>query len=257
MSNFWQIVNKVIDEADIILEVLDARMIEETRNKEIEDKVIAAGKVLVFVINKCDLADKDELERQKKLLRNSVFISATQRLGLSYLREKIGRFSPKKLPPGKKIKIGVLGYPNTGKSTVINALKGHTAAKTSPASGFTKGIQLVRLNQRMYLIDSPGVIPYKEVNEFKHVMTGAKTQEHVKDPELAAMELIGKLGGLIEDYYGVTRGHDEETALEDIARKMNKLRKGGKLDMHAAAVLIIRDWQKGKIKATAQKDHED
>ncbi|MBI4738482.1 50S ribosome-binding GTPase [Candidatus Woesearchaeota archaeon] len=252
MTNFWELVNKVIEEADIILEVLDARMIDETRNKEIEDKVLQAGKILVFVINKCDLADKNELERQKKLLRNSVFISATQRLGLSYLREKIGRFTPKKLPPNKKIKIGVLGYPNTGKSTVINALKGHTAAKTSSASGFTKGIQLVRLNQRMYLIDSPGVIPYKEHDEFKHVLIGAKTQEHVKDPELAAMELIGKLGGVVEDYYGITRGHDEETALEDIARKMHKLRKGNEPDTHAAARLILRAWQSGKIKPPRQ-----
>ncbi|MBI5398014.1 hypothetical protein HZB03_00990, partial [Candidatus Woesearchaeota archaeon] len=96
----------------------------------------------------------------------------------------------------------------------------------------------------------------KEQDEFKHVMTGAKTQEHVKDPELAAMELIGKLGGQIEDHYGITRGHDEETALEDIARKMNKLRKGGKPDMHAAARIVLYDWQKGKIKP-AHKPHKE
>jgi hypothetical protein len=247
-GSFWEIANKVIDQADIVLEVLDARMIEETRNKEIEAKVEKAGKILVFVINKCDLVEKDILERQKKLLRNSVFISARDRLGLSYLRERIGRFVPKKLSKDRMFKIGVLGYPNTGKSTVINALIGTTVAKASPVSGITRGIQLVRLNSRMYLIDTPGVIPYEEKDEAKHAMISAKTQEHIKDPELAVMGLIGKMGGLIEDFYGVTRGMDEEETLEDIARKLNKLRKGGEPDIHTAALRILQDWQKGKIK---------
>ena len=65
MASFWNIVNKVIRESDILLEVLDARMVKETRNKEIEDKVKKSGKILIYVINKCDLVEKPTLERYK------------------------------------------------------------------------------------------------------------------------------------------------------------------------------------------------
>ncbi|MBI5881377.1 GTPase, partial [archaeon] len=62
MANYWKLVNDVIREADILLEILDGRSIDETRNIEIEDKVKKSGKVLIYVINKCDLVDKDKME---------------------------------------------------------------------------------------------------------------------------------------------------------------------------------------------------
>ena len=59
----------------------------------------------------------------------------------------------------EKFKVGVLGYPNTGKSSIINALKGRASAPTSPVSGYTKGMQWIRASKRMYLLDPPGVFP--------------------------------------------------------------------------------------------------
>ena len=61
MANFWKIVDRVIDEADIVLMVVDARFVEKTRNVEIERKVAAAKKVLITVINKADLVDDPEI----------------------------------------------------------------------------------------------------------------------------------------------------------------------------------------------------
>ena len=65
MPSFWKHVNKVIKEADIIIEVLDARMVEETRNFEVEDKVKKEEKILLYVFNKCDLASKEKLKTIK------------------------------------------------------------------------------------------------------------------------------------------------------------------------------------------------
>jgi len=66
MANFWRIVNDVIEESDIILLVVDARMIKETINVELVQKVKSSGKQLITVINKADLVDKKILEKYKK-----------------------------------------------------------------------------------------------------------------------------------------------------------------------------------------------
>ena len=85
MANFWNIVNKVLSESDIILEVLDARMVKESINKEIDDKVKKAGKILIYVINKCDMVEKSSLEKYKQQLHPCVFVSATAHLGTTLL----------------------------------------------------------------------------------------------------------------------------------------------------------------------------
>src|SRR3989338_7985505 len=164
---YWDIVNDVIRETDIVLEVLDARLVDETRNKEIEDKLKKLNKPLIYVINKCDLVDKQEAERQKKRLRPSVFISATNKLGTTMLLHEILRQARNVGARTDRILVGVLGYPNTGKSSVINALAGRASAKTSPLSGFTKAMQLIKLTKNIYLMDTPGVLPYKESDKIK------------------------------------------------------------------------------------------
>jgi ribosome biogenesis GTPase A len=242
MSNYWRLVNDVIKEANILLEVLDARTIDETRNIEIEDKVRRTGKTLIYVINKCDLVDKEKMDKAKKLLTPCVFMSAKDHLGTSFLRSEIMKHAPK-----EGFKVGVLGYPNTGKSSVINALKGRASASTSSISGHTHGIQLIKINQRMYLLDTPGVFPYQEKDEVKHAITSAKTFSNIKDPELAAIEIIGQFPEVIEGYYGV-KHDDAENVLDSIALKMHYLKKGGLPDTYAAARRVLKDWQEGKIR---------
>jgi ribosome biogenesis GTPase A len=243
MANYWRIVNNVIKEADILLEVIDARLVEESRNKEIEDKVNAAKKTLIYVINKCDLVEKSKLEKYKRELRPCVFMSATEHLGTGFLRRAIMRYAPK-----DKFKVGVLGYPNTGKSSIINALKGKSSASTAPISGHTRGVQLIKVSKNMYLVDTPGVFPYKEKDEKKHAMIAAKTFTNLKDPEASAMELIETFPKQIEKHYQVKHREDPEEVLEQIALKLNRLRKKGLPDTDAAARIVIKDWQEGRIK---------
>ncbi len=244
-KNFWKTVNDVIRESDILLEVLDARFVEETRNQEIEYKVKKAEKVLIYVINKCDLVEKTEMDKWKQRLRPSVFISAKDHLGTTYLRKEI-----MKNAPSGQFKVGILGYPNTGKSSVINALKGKGSAKTSSISGYTKGVQLVRVSSRMMMVDSPGVFPFREKDEAKHAMIAAKTFQDVKDPEEAVQRLLCEKGKLIAKFYDVEyeEGVDELELLEAIAVKLNRKKKGGLPDTYVAARIILQDWQKGKIK---------
>lgn len=244
-SNFWLIVNKVISDSDVLLMVLDSRMVEESLNKEIEAKVAKVGKPLIYVINKADLVEKTQMEVYKKHLKPCVFISATKHLGGSYLRDAIA----KKAPSTGEYKVGVLGYPNTGKSSVINMLKGRGAAKTSPTSGYTKGVQLIRINKRMLVLDTPGVLPYGEKDEAKQAMMSARTFGDVKDPEGTCLKLLETFPKPIEKYYEVSHDNDPEVVLEAIALKLKKLKKGGVADMDATARVVLRAWQTGRIKS--------
>jgi ribosome biogenesis GTPase A len=243
MTNFWTIVNNVIEKSDVILEVVDARLAHDSRNPEIERKVSEKRKRLIIVINKCDLIEKKEMEQLKKEIRNSVFVSSLQMLGTTILKKKILQVGNK-----EKIIVGVLGYPNTGKSSVINAIAGKSKARTSPQSGQTTGQQYIRVGKRILLIDTPGVIPFKEEDEFKHAVISAKDFTKVKDPEVVALDIISTLHGKIELYYGIKISDDPEEILEAIAIKCNCLRKGGIADTETTARKVIKDWQRGLIK---------
>ena len=152
MSHFGAIVNKVIRKSDIVLEILDARFIDETRNKRIEDKI----KILIHVINKCDYVEKSYMDEVKKTLENCVFVSAKKRYGTTLLKQKIKALANKNKI--KKPMVGVIGYPNVGKSSVINVLKGKRSAKTSPEAGLTRAEQYLNVDNDFLMIDTPGVI---------------------------------------------------------------------------------------------------
>ena len=247
MAQFWQLVNKVIAEADILLLVLDARMPAQTLNKEVVDKVRRVGKPLIFVLTKADLAGREQAELAKKFFRPCVFVSAKQFQGTTMLRERI-LIEGKKAYKGREgFSIGVLGYPNVGKSTLINALKGKRSAPTSPQAGHTKGVQRIRAGS-LYFIDTPGVIPYMEKNPAKHAMIGTVDFTKAKEPDLAVFELMDLYPGKIEVFYGVGHGEGKEEVLETIAIKRRMLGKGGKPDTQRMARQILRDWQEGKIR---------
>lgn len=250
MKSFWRHVNKVLQGSEIIIEVLDARMIEETRNIEIENKIKMYGKKILYVINKCDLVAPERLSSLKNKLNPSVFISSKDKLGTTILKRKILELSH-----GEKVVVGVLGYPNVGKSSLINALSGRKAARTSSESGFTHGLQKINVDNKITVLDTPGVFPHQEKDEFKHSKTSAISYGKVKDPETAALSLIEEERETIVDYYQIKeeklvrdRKLSSEKILELVAFKLGKLLKAGKPDLEAASRLLLKDWQVGKIR---------
>ncbi len=247
MKNFWKVVNDVINNADVIILVLDARMVDETRNTEIEWKVRKQGKPLIYAVNKCDLMDKDVVEKSIRHLNPAVFVSAKEHLGTTLLRQRI-LIEAKRIGKGDKVYVGVLGYPNVGKSSLINSLKGRSVASTSVLSGHTKGIMKVKMDNKIMLLDTPGVIPYKEKEEFKHSVIGTIDFTKEKDPDMVVMQLMKEYPGKIEKYYKVEPKEDPEEVIEEIAKKSNVLKRGGIPDLSRMARMILKDWQKGEIK---------
>tara|TARA_Y100000034_G_C6869981_1_gene397015 strand:+ start:724 stop:1458 length:735 start_codon:yes stop_codon:yes gene_type:complete len=242
MPSFWRHVKKVLDLSDIIIEVLDARMIQETRNSEIENKIRKLNKKILYVITKCDLVNINKLKENSKHLTPCIFISSKDHLGTTILKKKILSLSK-----GEAVTVGVVGYPNVGKSSLINVLAGRGAARTSSESGYTKGLQKIRVDKRILLLDTPGVFPHKEKDIGKHGKIGAVDYAKIKDPEIAVLHLIEEEKELITSYYKVI-GSDNEEILENIAFSLKKLQKGNKPDLEVTARAILRDWQTGKIK---------
>lgn len=242
-SKFWNIVNEVITNSDVVLEILDARLIDDTRNVDIENKIKELNKKLIHVVNKIDLVDIRTIKEKLKELTNPVFISSIKRLGTTILKQKILQIGRK-----DRIVVGVVGYPNTGKSSVINILSGRKKAKTSSVSGTTKGIQKIRSSARLIFLDTPGVIPFEDKDIVKLTLIGSINVQSLKEPDLIARHLIEKLNGRVEQHYNVEMGSDSEKTLERIALKINRLKKGGIPDIMQTAKIILMDWQRGKIK---------
>ena len=242
MKNFWSIVNAVIDEADIILLVIDARLVEQTRNKELQQKVLMKKKTLITVINKCDLVAKESLESYKNLFHPCVFVSAHKFFGMTLLRKMILRYA-KEFP----VTVGVVGYPNTGKSSIINSLKGKGSAGVSSVSGFTKGKQNIKVDNKIRVIDTPGVIAQSD--DKKSTSLSITASVNVKeDPDVVVFELFKTYDEQIARYYEIEDDFsNSEELLELIAIKLNRLKKGGEADVETTARLILQDWQKGKI----------
>tara|TARA_Y100000310_G_C20596336_1_gene770701 strand:+ start:536 stop:1270 length:735 start_codon:yes stop_codon:yes gene_type:complete len=241
MPSFWRHVNKVLKEAEIVIEVLDARMIEETRNKEIESKILHFGKKILYVVTKIDLVNRRGVQRFIRDLHPVVFISSKDKWGTTILKKKILELSK-----GKKVIVGVVGYPNVGKSSLINALSGRGAARTSTESGYTKGMQKIKVDNKIMILDTPGVLPNREKDDVKHGKIGSIDYSKIKDPELVALKLIEGEKKVIEKHYKIS-GKDADEILKKIALKFKKMAKGGKPNLETAARFLLKDWQTGKI----------
>ena len=242
------IIDKVIDNSDIILQVLDSRFIEKTRNKEIEKKV----KHLIYVFNKSDLVNKNNLEEETQKLKPNVFFSSKEKKGYVNLKKLI-KIESKRLKK-ETINIGIIGYPNTGKSSLINFLSKKSAVKTSSEAGYTKGIQKIKLSKGLYLIDTPGIIPVEEKSStkikdlVKQPQIGAVTWDKTKNPDLVIHKLMKEYPNVLEKYYKINAKADSEVLIEKLGKKLNYIKKGNLIDETRTAKKILKDWQEGKIK---------
>jgi len=184
-----------------------------------------------------------------------VILSCKLRKGIRQLRDRIKIESKRALKEKKfeKAHIGVIGYPNAGKSSVINLLSGRGSAGISKEAGFTKGIQKIRLVKNIYLIDTPGVLP-KEEEELskqeasdKHAKVGISNYDKVKEPELVVASLFKDNLKLFKKHYQIETD-DPEELIEIIGRRRCFLQKGNKINIDKTARTIVQDWQEGKIR---------
>ncbi|RLF85215.1 GTP-binding protein [Thermococci archaeon] len=248
----WRIVREAIKEGDIVIEVVDARDPIGTRNPKVERLVQEEGKKLLIVMNKADLVPKEWAEEYKKKHKDVpiVFISARERKGTGILRKEIKRLAKELFEEGKdKVKVVLVGYPNVGKSTIINVLKGKHAVGTAAIPGYTKGKQFIKLSKKIWLVDSPGVVPVDDFDEL--VIRGGFPADKIEDPVKPALKLIKRIletrKEAITEKYGIKKLESEEQILEAIGKKKGLLGRGGKVNLEEAARYFLREWQTGRF----------
>ena len=252
MMGFWSNVEKIVREADVILLVVDARMPELSRNKPFDEAIIRLRKQLFLIFNKSDLIDEKALKELKQNYKRAFFVSGTKNIGVGALRKAL-LIEWKRMKMRERLKIGVVGYPNVGKSAIINCLARRSRALRSPIAGTTRGAQFVNVGSHLKLIDSPGVIPLHD-SEAKLALLSAKNPEKMKNPVLAAIEIIKMVleesKKILEKTYSIALEEIEEPyeILLEIGRRKGKLKKGGIVDEIRTAIDVIRDWQRGFLR---------
>uniref|UniRef100_UPI00398E780C nucleolar GTP-binding protein 2 n=1 Tax=Pristiophorus japonicus TaxID=55135 RepID=UPI00398E780C len=253
-KRIWGELYKVIDSSDVIIQVLDARDPLGTRSPRIESyiKKEKPWKHLVFVFNKCDLVPTWATKRWVAILSHeyptlAFHASLTNPFGKGALIQLLRQFG--KLHGDKKqISVGFIGYPNVGKSSIINALRSKKVCNVAPIAGETKVWQYITLMRRIFLIDCPGVVYPSADTETEIVLKGVVQVEKIKCPEdhIAAVLERAK-AEYISKTYKIDCWGDAVDFLEKLAFRMGKLLKGGEPDIQTVSKMVLNDWQRGRI----------
>jgi len=247
----WSKLAELMRDADVVLEVLDARVPLETRSIRVEGLARRRGKPVVIVLNKCDLVPRRVVEGWVRFFEGlgfkTVAMAARSRRGVRRLKEVI-RESVSKKP----IIVVAVGLPKTGKSTVINALKGRSSASTSPypgTAGYTKSVQLYRVDDDIKVIDTPGITPSGE--DWLETLIRGRPVDSLYNPIRPAVELLKRILGhnpkAVEDAYGIT-DRDPYVILERLALKRGWRYKDGEPLIEEAARTVIRDYHNAKLR---------
>jgi len=256
-KRIWGEFFKVVDSSDVVLHVIDARNVPGTRCTMIERHIQnkARHKHLVFVLNKVDLVPNwvakrwmGELAKDRPTV--AFHASLTNAFGKGSLISLLRQFG--KLHEDKKqISVGVIGYPNVGKSSVINTLISKKSCKVAPIPGETKIWQYISLFKNISLIDCPGVVVDTAGDtETDSVLKGVVRAERLENPEdyIDALQATVKREHIAAQY---KLPKDSWTTslqlLEVMARKAGRLLKGGDPCLRSSAISLLNDYQRGRL----------
>jgi nuclear GTP-binding protein len=148
----------------------------------------------------------------------------------------------------KQISVGLIGYPNVGKSSLINTLRKKKVCKVAPIPGETKIWQYITLMKKIYLIDCPGVVYPSEDTETDIVLKGVVRIENIKEPQDHIPEVLRRVKAeYLQRTYDVIQWDNAVDFLSQIAFMTGKLLKGGEPDLNTVAKRILHDWLRGRL----------
>ena len=254
---------------DLVIELVDARLPVSSRNPDIDE--LGKNKARLILLNKSDLAEEACNDRWAEYFKHKgysvVKVNSKKGGGIKSIQGVIQEACKEKIERDRKrgilnrpVRAMVVGIPNVGKSTFINAFAGKACTKTGNKPGVTKGKQWIRINKNVELLDTPGILWPK----FEDQSVGAKLAMvgSIKDEILNLEELsLELLKYLHESYEGVlTKRYDIEESenalsmLEQVAENRKCIQKGNELDYLKAANILLEEFRNGKIgKITLEK----
>lgn len=247
---------------DLVIELVDARTPMSSKNPDIDS--LAGNKARVILLNKADLADPagnaawTEYFKKKGFhvleinARTGAGVRAVQGLVQEACKEKIERDRRRGIK-NRPIRAMVVGIPNVGKSTFINAFAGKGCTKTGNKPGVTKGKQWIRLNQNLELLDTPGILwprfENQQVGE-RLAMIGSINDEILHVDELAAAILIylqEHYQGKIRERYETEESGDAYAMLKEISIQRKCFLKGEEPDLLRTSRIIVDDFRGGRL----------
>lgn len=247
---------------DLVIELVDARLPMSSRNPDIDS--LGKGKSRLILLNKADLADPKLNDKWEEFFYKKgyfvVQINSRNGNGIKSINGIIQQACAEKIERDRRrgimnrpVRAMVVGIPNVGKSTFINAYAGKACAKTGNKPGVTKGNQWIRLNKNVELLDTPGILWPKFEDQtvgMKLAMAGSIRDEILNIDELA-IELIKYLHkeyeGMLSERFQIEESDDALNSLEEIAKVRGCISKGASLDLSKASALIMEEFRNGKI----------
>lgn len=283
-----KIFKTVVDASDVILYVLDARDPEGTRSRKVEQAVLQSqGKRLILLLNKIDLVPPFVLEQWLNFLKSSfptIPIKAapgatnatsynktlTQAATASGLLEALKTYANNSNLK-RSIVVGVIGYPNVGKSSVINALTSRRGGSTKACpvgnqAGVTTSLREVKIDNKLKILDSPGIcFPgenkklSRSEQEAELALLNALPPKYIVDPYPAVLKLVKRLSKSEEMTESFKKLYElppipaadadsfTKHFLIHVARKRGRIGKGGIPNLGSAGISVLNDWRDGKI----------
>ena len=260
MTKAMRMMEEQVKLVDGVLFILDARAPLATRNRNLES--LFAGRPVLYILNKADLADEGKTAAfsarmegagEMNVCCTATGASAARQIAAripKLLHEKLARDAAKGVsrPP----RLMVAGIPNTGKSTVINALSGAKRAVTGDKAGVTRGKQWIRCDG-FELLDTPGTMPpaFDDQLLARHLAYIGSINDDILDMDDVALELLRELivhyPALLSARYGAEDFSSPLAVYEHICRRRGFLLRGGEFDYERGARAIVDDFRKGRI----------
>lgn len=268
MTKARRMMEDKLGRADVVLEVLDARIPRSSRNPDFDD--LFGEKKRIAVLNKADLADPAVTKRWTSdfnkagipaVAVNASSSGARKRI-LACLKEVIEP-EAQRLKEKKGIRktacVMVAGIPNVGKSTLINCLSGSGSTKTGNKPGMTRGNQIVRITPYLELMDTPGLLWPKLDDEqgARYLAFTGAIKDEIMDTHSLCLHLLGELvreypDNLAQRYKldaDILQQDSPEDILQKICRKRGFIGSGGVPDEERGAATVVNEFRSGKLGA--------
>ena len=247
---------------DLVIELVDARVPLSSRNPDIDD--LGKNKARLILLNKSDLADDAQNEKWIEYFKakgyHALKINSKNKSGIKEINNVVNEACKEKIERDRKrgiknrpVRAMVVGIPNVGKSTFINAYAGRNCAKTGNKPGVTKGKQWIKLSKTLELLDTPGILWPKFEDQaigLKLALIGS-INDNILDVSDMAYEfekiLNNSYENAIPNRFGVEKNDDPLKMLEGIAEVRGCKLKGNVLDLEKASSILLEEFRSGKL----------
>ena len=245
-------------QTDLVIEVLDARVPRSSCNPQFEKLRLAGKRPALKLINKADMAAPDETEAWLRHYNSqpdvrALALSAKKQSDVQRILPACQALRPDRGTPDRLLRLMILGIPNVGKSTLMNALLKRHVAHVGDEPAITKIQMLHRLGPGIVLIDTPGMLwpGLSQDAAFKLAATHSIGRAAYEDEEVAltlGRSLLRRYPELLAKRYGVLpRPCDETGLLECVASSRNLVKKAGEPDIARASIAFLNDFRSGAL----------